>query len=279
MRAATFVVAVASALCMASAGFAAPPLAGAPLQLPAAPQVKLDQHLGGTLPLDTPVQDEQGRAAHLGDLFGGARAVVVVPGYYRCAQLCGLVMQGVLEALAGSGLPQDAWRIVGFSFDPDDTPATARTREAAYLAYAHDVAGLAAPAPDIHLLTASAAASQALTRAMGYAVQRNSRGDAAIAHSAGFVVATPDGRIARYFPGVRFDAPALRTALVDASGGRIGSLTERLTLLCGHYDPVSGRYSIAVMAWLRGLGCALALALGVWMWRHRRVSSPRTPPP
>ena len=251
---------------------ATPPDAGAPLQLPPAPAVQLAQRLGDTLPLDTPLQDEAGRAVRLGTLFSGQRAVIVVPGYHRCTVLCGLVMQGVLEALAQSGLPPDAWRIVGFSFDPADTPASARARQADYLGYARFVSGGAASAPDLHLLTASRAAAQQLTQAMGYAVQPGAPNTAGgIAHSAGFVVATPNGRIARYFPGVRFDAPALRTAVVDANGGRIGSLSERLTLLCGHYDPVSGRYSVTVMTWLRVLGCAGVLALVAWLWRHRRA--------
>jgi protein SCO1/2 len=113
---------------------------------------------------------------------------------------------------------------------------------------------------------------------MGYSVRDRTAGDA-IAHSAGFVVATPDGRIARYFPGVRFDAPGLRMAVIEAAGGRIGSLNERLTLLCGHYDPVSGRYSLAIMGWLRTLGCAGALALAFWVWRPRRAPAPPPPPP
>lgn len=247
------------------------PSAGAPLRLPTAPAVQLAQKLGDAVPLDLTLQQADGRPTSLRALFAGPRAVVVVPGYYRCAELCGLVMQGVLEALAESGLPPQSWRIVGFSIDPQDTPATARAREADYRAYARFVAPGSAPSVDLRLLTSDAATSAALTRALGYAVQPmpSSAPGASVAHSAGFVVATPSGRIARYFPGVRFDARALRLAVTDAADGRVGSLSDRLTLLCGHFDPVTGRYSLAVMVWLRVLGCAGALALGAWVWRRR----------
>jgi protein SCO1/2 len=255
-----------------TSGAAAETPRGAPRQLPTPPAVQLTQKLGGALPLDLTLQQSDGRAASLRTLFAGKRAVVVVPGYYQCTELCGLVMQGVLEALAQSGLPPSAWRIVGFSIDPQDTPATARAREADYLGYARFVSPGAAP-PELHLLTSSAATADALAQALGYAVQRGKAGEA-IAHSAGFVVATPDGRIARYFPGVRFDARELRLAVTDAAGGGVGSLSDRLTLLCGHYDPVTGRYSLAIMGWLRVLGCVGVLALGMWIWRRRHAVAP-----
>lgn len=246
---------------------AVPALAEAPLALPSAPQVQLVQRIGAVLPLDVSMVESNGKPMRLREFFGGDRAVVLVPGYYQCTELCGLVMQGVLEALQGSGLPQRSWRIVGFSIDPDETPAMARARESDYRDYARFLADRDI---DIHLLTTSAPTSERLTRALGYAVQR---GDNGIAHSAGFVVATPQGTVARYFPGVRFDARELRLAVEQAAGGHVGSLTDRLTLLCGHYDPVTGRYSVAVMDAMRILGCMGAIAMGLWIWRRRAASA------
>jgi protein SCO1/2 len=91
------------------------------------------------------------------------------------------------------------------------------------------------------------------------------------------VVVTPDGRIARYFPGLRFDAQALREAIVQANEGRVGTASERLALLCGHYDPISGRYSLAVMTWLRLLGIGGASLLALWIWRRRHAPQRAAP--
>ena len=254
-------------------------LQAAPLALPAPPSVELQQRIGTLLPGDLPLTDSEGAPTTLRRASGAGHAVVLVPGYYTCAQLCGLVMQGVIEGLAASGLPPSSYRVIGFSIDPADTPATARARAASYRDYASWVAardGAASTAIDVHLFTASREASTRLTHSLGYVVEQPAPhgarpGTDTLAHTAAVMVATPDGRIARYFPGVRFDASALREAIVEANEGHVGTLSERLALLCGHYDPVTGRYSVAVMTWLRLLGIGGASMLGVWIWRRRRT--------
>ncbi|WP_218511753.1 hypothetical protein [Variovorax sp. dw_308] len=255
-------------------------LHAAPLTLPAPPDVALAQHLGTLLPLELAVTDSDGMPTSLREAFGTGRAVVLVPGYYTCARLCGLVMQGVLEGLADSGLPPSTYRVIGFSIDPADTPASARLRATDYRDYAAVVAqrhGAGAPVIGVDLFTASSDVSARLTHALGYAVQPTQGATDPLAHSAAVIVATPDGRIARYFPGVRFDARDLREAIVQANEGRVGSATERIALLCGHYDPVTGRYSVAVMTWLRLLGTVGAGALALWIWRRRRAPHEAAP--
>ncbi len=88
-------------------------------------------------------------------------------------------------------------------------------------------------------------------------------------HPAGFLVATPEGRIARYFMGVRFEPRDVRLALVEASAGRIGSPTDRLLLLCSHFDPATGRYSGAAMTLVRAASLIVLALLAGWIWRHR----------
>jgi protein SCO1/2 len=94
------------------------------------------------------------------------------------------------------------------------------------------------------------------------------------AHAAGFVVAGADGRIVRYFPGVRFEPAALRTAVAAARAGRAegreASLGERLLLLCTHYDPAVGRHSGAAMAAVRAGVLLALLGLGGAAWRFAR---------
>jgi protein SCO1/2 len=98
------------------------------------------------------------------------------------------------------------------------------------------------------------------------------------AHAAGLMVLTPQGRLARYFYGVEFPARDLRLALVEASANKIGSRVDQILLFCFHYDPSTGKYSLAITRVLRVAGAATVLALAVLMIvllrRERRGQQP-----
>lgn len=237
---------------------------------PTPPDAGVSPALGAALPLALRFIDSDGRDVTLGDYFG-SRPVLLVLGYYRCPQLCGLLMHGVLEALHDGGLARDEYRVLRVSIDPAETNADAHARRAVDLAYAAALAGDAAPAPplDLTLLTGRPAALRALAQQVGFRYQRDhgdpggpdDRDRAAWAHPAVAIVVTPEGRVSRYFGGIQFDSRELRLALVEASDGRIGHAGDRLALLCAHVDPRLGRHSEAVLRGLQAVGAALVLAL------------------
>lgn len=243
------------AACRAQAG---------PLALPAAPKVAFAPIVGARLPLEARFTDERGRKLRLGELFGGS-PVVLVPGYYTCPNLCSTLFEGVLQALALSGLAGSAYRLVGVSVDPADTPARAAAKKQAYGAILPAGAGLV-------LLSGTPTSIAALSAALGYSTQRDAA-SGELAHAAGFVVATPEGRVAHIFPGMRFDPAALRAALAPAPAGRPAaapdSLGERLLLLCAHFNPASGRHSGAAWHAVRAGAVLLPLALLGCLWRRR----------
>jgi protein SCO1/2 len=243
------------------------PAAGAraqALQLPPPPAVRFAPPPHARLPLDAEVRDDSGAPVPLGRWFGSS-PVVLVPGYYRCRNLCGTLFEGVLQALAWSGLPGGSYRLLGVSIDPDEDARAAAARRHAY-------AGLLPAGASLTLLTADAGALARIEGALGYhAVPDRDGGE--IAHAAGFVVAAPDGRIARYFPGVRFDPAALGQAVRAASGVAkppSSWLPDRLLLLCSHYDPASGRNTPLAMAAVRAVALMVLAALVAWAWRRRR---------
>jgi protein SCO1/2 len=254
-----------------------------PLQPAAsAPVASFTQRLDARLPLQAPFTDSTGRPIRLGDEFAAAGSdaapVILVLGYYRCPQLCGLLMQGLLEAVHSSGLPATAYRIVFASIDPGDTAADAAARRRVALAYAQFLDAGATP-PAIDLLVGPTASVAALARSVGYTYQVAAASPEPVApglpsarfdHPAGLVVCTPDGRVSRYLMGVRFDSTELKAALVDAGGGRVGTVTDRLALLCAHLDPRLGHWSRAVLSGMRVLGIA-TLVLVVALVRRRRA--------
>jgi protein SCO1/2 len=233
-----------------------------PLALPAPPPAAFAPPPGAHLPLDAAFVDDTARPMRLGALFGHA-PVVLVPGYYTCRNLCSTLFEGVLQALALSGLDAGDYVLAGVSIDPGDAPARAAAKKQAYAAI------LPGGAAGLHLLSGGPAAGAAFARAVGYRYSRDASGE--LAHAAGFVVATPDGRVARYFPGVRFDPAELRAAVEGARAGHaVGGIGERLLMLCAHFDPASGRHSSAAISAVRIAGALVALALAGWLWRLRR---------
>jgi protein SCO1/2 len=63
------------------------------------------------------------------------------------------------------------------------------------------------------------------------------------AHRTGLLVLSGVGRVWRLLDGLAPDPAVLRLALVEASDGRIGTLGDRLHLLCYGLDPAHGIYN------------------------------------
>jgi protein SCO1/2 len=219
-----------------------------------------EQRRGERLPLQLQFTDEAGLAAPLDHYFDRV-AVVLVFVYFSCPGLCPEVLAGVKEGLQGTGLQAGRdYELLVVSIDPEDTPALATQQKSHLIADA----SLKRAA---HFLTASDDSSQALARSAGFNYRYDAE-HAQFAHAAGFLIADRRGVISRYFLGVRYPPEQIRTALIDAGQGRIGSLAERLRLLCYHFDPVQGRYSLAIMNLLRAFAIGCALVVAVITWRH-----------
>ena len=97
---------------------------------------------------------------------------------------------------------------------------------------------------------------------------------------------TPGGRVARYFYGLEYSARDLRLGMVEASEEKIGSLADAVQLLCYQYDPMTGKYGVAIMRTVRTAGVlTVALLAGFVLFMVRRerrtalVAVPATAPP
>jgi protein SCO1/2 len=223
--------------------------------------VGIEQHLDAQLPLDSLLRDETGRAVHLGDYFSD-KPVVLALVYYRCPMLCTQVLNGFLKS--SQAIPLEIGRdfeVVTVSFDTRETPELAAEKKAHYLrAYRRDGA-----AHGWHFLTGDQEAIDRLTEAVGFRYRFDSRSDQ-FAHASGIVIATPEGRLARYFYGIEYSPHDLRLGLVDSSAGRIGSPVDQVLLLCYHYDPLTSKYGLAIAGTLRAAGTLTVLVLGGFLF-------------
>jgi protein SCO1/2 len=239
-------------------------------ELPAAlKDVGFDQNLNHMLPLDIEFTDERGRTVKISDYFR-KRPVVLAFVYYGCPMLC---VQSLSSLAATLGVlsenPGDDFEVVSVSIDPRETPALALEKKAHYV----ERSGKPSIAQGWHYLTGTEANIRRLTKAVGFRYAW----DASVqqyAHPAGIVVATPQGKVARYLFGIDYGPRDLRLALLDASEEKISSPLKKALLYCYHYDLATGRYSLAIMRIVRVAGAATVLLLGtlifVWTRRERR---------
>jgi protein SCO1/2 len=95
------------------------------------------------------------------------------------------------------------------------------------------------------MLTGSADAVGMETAAAGYHYAYDKAADQ-FAHPAVAYVVTAQGRISRVLSGMGLNAADLRLALVDAGQGRVGTIADRIRLLCYCFDPATGIYSVAI---------------------------------
>jgi protein SCO1/2 len=231
-------------------------------QMPAALQkVAFEQRLNEQLPLDLPFKDEAGRSVKLGDYFG-RKPVVLAFVYYECPMLCTQVLNGLESALRV--IHESAGRefdVVTVSFDPRETPVLAAGKKKAYL----DRYRRPGAEQGWHFLTGDEASIAALTQAAGFSyVYDDDTGQ--FAHASGIVVATPAGKLSRYFFGIDYSPRDVKFALIESSSEKIGTLAERLLLYCYHYDPATGNYGFVAMRAVRLGGVVTLVALVGFMF-------------
>jgi protein SCO1/2 len=224
-------------------------------------------HLGERLPQDVVLADEFGGERPLARWFGDG-AVVMVFGYFNCPNLCGATMQDLLAAASEVGLPPDGYKLLVVSVDPSENARVAAAKGDSYRREL-DGSGIR-----LAMLTGSAPATKRLADAAGFHFVRDpQRG---LMHPSGFLVAAPDGTIDRYFFGTHVDPRDLRLALVQASRGEVGTLSDRIALVCSHFDPVTGKYSGAAMMFVRAGGVLTAGLLAVLVVTGRKRAGRRT---
>jgi protein SCO1/2 len=223
-------------------------------------KVGITQNLNARIPPELVFRDENGKSVRIGDFFG-KKPIVLSLVYFDCPALCTEVLNGELRTMKAISLDLGKdFDAVTVSFEPKDTPALARAKRDVYAGQY----GRPEAADHWHFLTGEQQSIDALTNVVGfhYAYDSSIR---QYAHAAAIIVLTPDGRIDRYFYGVIYPARDLRLGLVEASEGKIGTLTDHALLYCYQYDPMTGKYGVVVMNVLRAAGGLTVLLLGIFM--------------
>jgi protein SCO1/2 len=241
--------------------------------------VDIVEHLGGSLPRDAVFRDTEGKPVALGDFFDGKRPTLFVFAYHSCPMLCSLVLDAAVKSLNEvSWTVGREFDVVSVSIDPRDTPETATRKRAQVVASYPRARG---DTTGWHFLVGDEASIRQVTDAVGFEYRYDAR-QKQYAHPAAIYLLTPEGHVARYLYGIKYDAGDVRLGLLEATEGRSISTTDRLLLFCYHYDPQGKRYSLVAMNVMRLGGVVTLAAIGGFltiMWARERRKRRARPNP
>jgi protein SCO1/2 len=231
--------------------------------------VNFHQRLDQPLPVDVSLTDDMGKQVTLRECLAG-RPTLFVLAYYRCPMLCNQVLNGIARTLQAIDLqPGKDYEVVVVSFDPTDTVELAAAKKDAVVhAFRRNASG-----EGWHFLIGAPDDVAKLAASVGFQYTYDEKSKQ-YAHASGIVLLTPEGRTSRYFYGIDYSTRDVRLGLVEASAGRIGSAVDELLLYCFHYDPLTGRYGLAIMRIIRAVSIAtvamLASFIGVSLHREKK---------
>lgn len=227
--------------------------------------VGLDQNLNAQIDAQLQFIDDNGDPVKLAQYFG-QKPLILTLVYYECPMLCTLVLNGVVRALRTLDFSAgEEFEVITVSIDPGETTELAVAKKKEYL----DSYGRPDAAAGWHFLTGNQDQIAELAKTVGFRYAYDEK-SGEYAHASGIIVLTPEGRVAKYYYGVEYSPRDLRLGLVEASDSKIGSSVDQILLFCYHYDPSTGKYSVAIMSILRLAGVVTVLAVAVFLFTMSR---------
>lgn len=228
----------------------------------------LTTRLGAQIDTSLPFTSFKGLTQPLKDFALDGRPTVLIPVYYRCPRLCGLVLSSVTKML--NDLPLilgKDFRVVTVSFDSSESPeAAARIAQKFHSQFKDPVA-----ADDgWQFLVGNKENVDSLMNQIGFKYVSD-QGE--FAHSAAIMILTPNGRISQYFTDINFSSWDVRLALVEASQGRIGTALDHFLLFCFRFDEMQGKYTWAAWNFVRVGVILSALACLYFVYRSARSTT------
>ncbi len=233
--------------------------------------VGIDQKLDSQVPLGTQFTDETGKKVALKQYFGSRTTILVMP-FYRCAGMCTLELDGLTKAMNQMKFSAGKeFNVLTISIDPREQYLLAAQKKKDYM----DLYPRPGASEGWHFLTGDMASIQAVAQSVGFRYVLDPKSGTPI-HAVGLIILTPQARVSKYLLGVDYSPRDLRLALVDASDNKIGSLADKFTLLCTHYDPTTSRYGVAINRVLE-IACAgtviilAAFIILLFRWERKRA--------
>ena len=217
-------------------------------------EMKVIEKTGQFIDLDLVFKNSPGQTVPLENLFTKS-AILMTVVYYNCPSLCNFHLNGLFNAM--QKIPQTAgkdYTFIAVSMDASETPKMADLKKATYLKEFNR------SGQKVHFLTGKSENIKNLTHSLGFPFRWDETTNQ-FAHSPVAYLLSPKGKILRYLYGVEFKPETLRLSLVEASQGRIGTITDRIRLFCYKFNPGENRYTLYAYNLMRAGAGFMALTL------------------
>jgi protein SCO1/2 len=238
--------------------------------------IGLSERTGQSIPLDAVFYDEQGNMTTLKQLVD--RPVVLSLVYYSCDRICPQLL-GATAAITGAlkYVPGKDYSLITISFDPEDTPKTARDAKRNYINFL----GPTFPEGAWKFLTGTSDNINRVLDAAGFTIRKEEIHG--FSHPSALVVLSPKGKIIRYvYPvgDINFSLPHplafqpfdLTLAIADAAKEKTGFSVQRALAYCFPHQPKGQEAFFNIMKISGGIIVFLIVSFFVYLTRSGRKS-------
>lgn len=235
--------------------------------------IGITEKLGEQIDLNLEFTNEQGQKVRLGDYFHSKKPVILSLAYYNCPNLCGIVLNAVLDGLKGlTWEPGKEFEVINVSIDPKETFQLALKKKE------NMVRALGKPGVGAgwHFLVGAENQIKTLATQIGFGYRWDDK-EKQYLHGAGIFVLTPEGKVSRILFGIQYRPSDLKLSLLEAANGKIGTIIDRIVLFCYSYNPQMRQYSVVLTRVMQvAVIVTTVLILGflsVFWWGQRKKSA------
>jgi len=221
------------------------------------PDVGIVEKNGDFIPLDLTFTNSNGEAVRLKDIMNKTTVLSLV--YFHCPTVCKPLLGAKVDVLDRIDLvPGKDYQAVTISFNDRETPENAKNIKENFLP------GFKKEFPENawHFLTGDIETIKKFTDSVGFYFRRDGED---FIHPTGLIMLSPDGKITRYFNGLKFLPFDVKLGLLEASEGRIGATISKVLLYCFSYDPEGKKYVFDILKVTATVSIFFGLIFVTWL--------------
>jgi protein SCO1/2 len=227
----------------------------------------VEERLGTMAPLDLEFRDEKGYLVALKDIVN--KPVILTLVYYKCPGICSPLLTEMTKIVDRIDLvPGVDYQIVTISFDHRDMPELAEEKRENYLAAMERNVDPQA----WRFLTGDSVTIRKLTDAVGFYFYEEGKD---FVHSGTLIMLSPEGKVTRYLPGIRYLPFDVKMAVMEAGEGRVGPTISKILSMCYSYDPEGRTYTTDIVRIASFVVMGLVVGV-VLVFSFRRAKKPKT---